>query len=77
LSYLDHNTLDVKIQDVYYLDIEIHGVEIHGVETCKGGRVMTSLWTDPRAVNMMIDARVEQLRGGRTRSVRGRLPRRN
>jgi hypothetical protein len=41
------------------------------------GEIMTSLWTDPRAVNIMIDARVEQLRGGRTRNVKVRLPRRN
>jgi hypothetical protein len=41
------------------------------------GEIMTSLWTDPRAMNMMIEARVEQLRGGRPRTVKIRLPRRN
>jgi hypothetical protein len=38
---------------------------------------MTSMWTDPRALNILIDARVEQLRGGRARDPRVRLPRRN
>ncbi len=38
---------------------------------------MTSMWTEPRAMNILIDARVEQLRGGRARDLRIRLPRRN
>jgi hypothetical protein len=39
---------------------------------------MTSMLNEPRALNVLIDARVEQLRGGRRRPAwRGRLPRTN
>jgi hypothetical protein len=38
---------------------------------------MTSMLTEPGAINILIDSRVEQLRGGRNRSSRIRLPRRN
>ena len=37
---------------------------------------MTSMLNEPRAMNMLIDARIEQLRGGR-RLPAVRLPRRN
>jgi hypothetical protein len=37
---------------------------------------MTSMLNEPRALNMLIDARIEQLRGGR-RLPALRLPRRN
>jgi hypothetical protein len=37
---------------------------------------MTSMLNEPRALNMLIDARIEQLRGGR-RHPAVRLPRRN
>jgi hypothetical protein len=37
---------------------------------------MTSMLNEPRALNMLIDARIEQLRGGR-RLPAVRLPRRN
>ena len=35
---------------------------------------MTSMMTEPRAINILIDARIEQLRGGRVRPTRVRLP---
>jgi hypothetical protein len=38
---------------------------------------MTIMMTEPGAINLLIDARIEQLRGGRPRSTRVRLPRRN
>ena len=38
---------------------------------------MTSMLTEPVALNTLIDARVEQLRGSRVRAFRIRLPRRN
>ena len=38
---------------------------------------MTIMLTEPGAINLLIDSRVEQLRGGRGRSNRTRLPRRN
>jgi hypothetical protein len=38
---------------------------------------MSSLFTDPAAINILIDSRVEQLRGARVRSLRSRLARRN
>ena len=38
---------------------------------------MTSMLTEPGAINVLIDSRVEQLRGGRPASHRIRLPRRN
>ena len=39
---------------------------------------MTSMLNEPRALNILIDARVEQLRGGRRRLPWAtRLPRRN
>jgi hypothetical protein len=38
---------------------------------------MTIMLTEPGAINLLIDSRVEQLRGGRGRSSRVRLPRRN
>ena len=38
---------------------------------------MTIMLTEPGAINLLIDSRVEQLRGGRFRSSRVRLPRRN
>jgi hypothetical protein len=38
---------------------------------------MTSMLTEPLALNMIIDSRVEQLRGSRTRLLRSRLARRN
>ncbi len=38
---------------------------------------MTSMMTEPGALNVLIDARIEQLRGGRFRPSRIRLPRRN
>jgi hypothetical protein len=38
---------------------------------------MTSMMTEPGAINILIDSRIEQLRGGRVRSTRVRLPRRN
>ena len=38
---------------------------------------MTIMLTEPGAINLLIDSRVEQLRGGRVRSSRIRLPRRN
>jgi hypothetical protein len=38
---------------------------------------MASMLTEPGAINLMIDSRVEQLRGSRFRSTRIRLPRRN
>ena len=38
---------------------------------------MTSMLSEPVALNILIDARIEQLRGGRVRRCGGRLPRRN
>ena len=38
---------------------------------------MTSMWTEPLALNVLIEARIEQLRGGRVRRCESRLPRRN
>jgi hypothetical protein len=38
---------------------------------------MTSILTEPGAINILIDSRVEQLRGGRGRALRIRNPRRN
>ena len=38
---------------------------------------MSSMLVDPKAVNILIEARVEQLRGGRRLETHGRLPRRN
>jgi hypothetical protein len=38
---------------------------------------MTSMLNEPRALNVLIDARIEQLRGGRRLLGSGRLPRRN
>jgi hypothetical protein len=38
---------------------------------------MTSMLNEPVALNILIEARVEQLRGGRARPMRSRLPRRN
>jgi hypothetical protein len=38
---------------------------------------MTSMLSEPNALNILIDARIEQLRGGRARRQSGRLPRRN
>jgi hypothetical protein len=38
---------------------------------------MTIMLTEPGAINVLIDSRIEQLRGGRHRSNRIRLPRRN
>jgi len=38
---------------------------------------MTSMLTEPLALNMIIDSRVEQLRGGRARLLRSRLARKN
>jgi len=38
---------------------------------------MTSMLTDPGSINLVIDSRIEQLRGTRVRSTRIRLPRRN
>ena len=38
---------------------------------------MTVMWTEPGAINVLIDSRIEQLRGGRQRPSRIRLPRRN
>jgi len=37
---------------------------------------MTSMLNEPKALNVLIDARIEQLRGGRRLSA-ARLPRRN
>jgi len=38
---------------------------------------MTSMLTEPGALNVLIDSRIEQLRGGRLRPSRVRNPRRN
>jgi hypothetical protein len=38
---------------------------------------MSSMLNEPRAVNILIEARIEQLRGGRRLATRSRLPRRN
>jgi hypothetical protein len=38
---------------------------------------MTSMLSDPGTMNILIDARIEQLRGGRLRRTAIRLPRRN
>ena len=38
---------------------------------------MTIMLTEPGAINLLIDSRIEQLRGGRPRTSRTRLPRRN
>jgi hypothetical protein len=38
---------------------------------------MTSMMTEPGAMNIIIESRIEQLRGGRLPSSRVRLPRRN
>ena len=38
---------------------------------------MTIMLTEPGAINVLIDSRIEQLRGGRLQSRRSRLPRRN
>jgi len=38
---------------------------------------MTSMLTEPGALNILIDSRIEQFRGGRRRSSRIRNPRRN
>ena len=38
---------------------------------------MTSMLSEPVALNILIDARLEQLRGGRARRGSSRLPRRN
>ena len=38
---------------------------------------MSSMLNEPRAVNLLIEARIEQLRGGRRLETRSRLPRRN
>jgi hypothetical protein len=38
---------------------------------------MTSMLNEPVALNMLIEARLEQLRGGRVKPQRSRLPRRN
>ncbi len=39
---------------------------------------MTSMLNEPAALNMLIEARIEQLRGGRVQPPRrSRLPRRN
>ena len=38
---------------------------------------MTSMLNEPGALNILIDARVEQLRGGRRLPWTSRLPRRN
>ena len=38
---------------------------------------MTSMLTEPVALNILIEARIEQLRGGRVRRTSSRLPRRN
>lgn len=38
---------------------------------------MTSMLTEPAALNILIEARIEQLRGGRVQARRSRLPRRN
>jgi hypothetical protein len=38
---------------------------------------MTSMLNEPGALNILIEARIEQLRGGRVRRFGGRLPRRN
>ena len=38
---------------------------------------MTSMLNEPVALNVLIDARIEQLRGGRVRRYSSRLPRRN
>jgi hypothetical protein len=42
----------------------------------QGGK-MTSMLTEPAALNILIDSRVEQLRGSRLRRSRSRLARRN
>jgi hypothetical protein len=38
---------------------------------------MTIMLPEPGAINVLIDSRIEQLRGGRVRPSRIRLPRRN
>ena len=38
---------------------------------------MTSMLTEPVALNILIESRIEQLRGGRVRPNTRRLPRRN
>jgi len=38
---------------------------------------MSSMLNEPRAMNILIEARIEQLRGGRRLESRSRLPRRN
>ena len=38
---------------------------------------MTSMLNEPSALNILIASRIEQLRGGRLRPTRSRLPRRN
>jgi hypothetical protein len=38
---------------------------------------MTSMLNEPVALNILIEARLEQLRGGRMQPRRSRLPRRN
>jgi hypothetical protein len=38
---------------------------------------MTSMLTEPLALNILIEARIEQLRGGRARRLPSRLPRPN
>jgi hypothetical protein len=38
---------------------------------------MTIMLTEPGAINLLIDSRVEQLRGSRGRALRIRNPRRN
>jgi len=38
---------------------------------------MSSMLNDPKTMNVLIEARLEQLRGGRRLETRSRLPRRN
>lgn len=37
---------------------------------------MTSMLNEPTALNILIESRIEQLRGGQLRRLNGRLPRR-
>ena len=38
---------------------------------------MSSMLNEPMAINILINARIEQLRGGRRLETQSRLPRRN
>jgi hypothetical protein len=64
--------LDIKILDSYTLQLKILGLERQSREGS-----MTVTYSDPVELKILIESRIEQLRGGPVRRVNRRLPRRN